>query len=69
MAAGGLLQKASVAEHLKLLADLIPDMTVAGVESGQLGLEGVDVVVGEGLTVQRFDTTQHVECPASLLGP
>jgi hypothetical protein len=44
-AACRLPQQSLVAEHLKLLADFVPDVAVTGVESGQLGLEGVEVVV------------------------
>ena len=41
-------EEAEVAEDLELLADLIADVTVVGVEFFQFGCEGVDFFVGEG---------------------
>lgn len=55
-----LLQKAAVPQDLKLLADFRLDVSVPGVEAGQLGLEGVDVVVGEDRIRQRFDAAMVV---------
>ncbi len=46
-AAGGGAQEAGVAEDLKLLADFVPDVAIAGMKFFKMGNELVDLGVGE----------------------
>ncbi len=68
LATTGLFQEASGAQDLQLLPDLIFDVSAAGVELREVGLEGVEVVVGEDFVRQRFDAAEDIERPAALFG-
>ena len=67
-AAAGIRQESTVAQDLELLANLVSDVMVFGIERLEVRLEGVDFLECELGLRQRLDAAEHIERLPALLG-
>ena len=61
------LDKPTIAQELKLLANLRPDVLVARIQIAKMPFKGIDFFKGKVALAQRFDAFHHVEQPTPRL--
>src|SRR5215472_8207350 len=61
------LDESPIAQILQLLANLWPDVLVAGIEVAEMPVEGIDLIESELPLAERLDALHHIEQPTTRL--